>query len=153
MLRQTAISLNCTFFRVLDHWFTASQWARKVNKVQAKKLVKSNKSKKISGSFKLFSSSKINFWSFLKLQKMEFGQKNSWNQINQFHEKIIWLNSILCYFKNGQKLFFELSFMKFFLIYLISRVFFQDFFFNFLAHCAPCWWKFFWNWSFTRFLK
>ena len=29
----------------------------------------------ISGSFKLFPSSKIDFWSFLKLQKMEFGQK------------------------------------------------------------------------------
>ena len=30
----------------------------------------------IFGSFKLFSSSKIDFWPFLKLQKMEFGQKN-----------------------------------------------------------------------------
>ena len=27
------------------------------------------------GSFKLFPSSKIDFWPFLKLQKMEFGQK------------------------------------------------------------------------------
>ena len=34
----------------------------------------------ISGSFKLFLSSKIDFWPFLKLQKMEFGQtKFSWN--------------------------------------------------------------------------
>ena len=42
--------------------------------------MKSNKSKKklwnyIFGSFKLFPSSKIDFWPFLKLQKMEFGQK------------------------------------------------------------------------------
>ena len=29
----------------------------------------------IFGSFKLFPSSKIDFWPFLKLQKMEFGQK------------------------------------------------------------------------------
>ena len=34
----------------------------------------------ISGRFKLFSSSKIDFWSFWKLQKMKFGQKIfSWN--------------------------------------------------------------------------
>ena len=30
----------------------------------------------ILGSFKLFPSSKIDFWPFLKLQKMKFGQKN-----------------------------------------------------------------------------
>ena len=30
----------------------------------------------IFGSFKHFPSSKIDFWPFLKLQKMEFGQKN-----------------------------------------------------------------------------
>ena len=58
-----------------------SQWARKFKKVQAKKLVNSNKSKNFYvklhfGSFKLFSNSKIDFWPFLKLQKMEFGQKN-----------------------------------------------------------------------------
>ena len=29
----------------------------------------------LSGSFKLFPSSKIDFWPFLKLQKMEFGKK------------------------------------------------------------------------------
>ena len=28
------------------------------------------------GSFKLFPSSSIDFWPFLKLQKMDFGQKN-----------------------------------------------------------------------------
>ena len=32
--------------------------------------------KKISGSFKLFPSSKIDFWPFLKLQKKEVSQKN-----------------------------------------------------------------------------
>ena len=31
------------------------------------------------GSFKLFCSSKIDFWPLLKLQKMEFGQRNSCN--------------------------------------------------------------------------
>ena len=51
-----------------------------------KKLVKSNKSKTFSWNAflallkKLFSSSKIDFWPFLKLQKMEFGQNIfSWN--------------------------------------------------------------------------
>ena len=56
------------------------QRAKKFKKVQAKKLVKSNKSiffREIAffGSFKLFLSSKIDFWPFLKLQKMAFGQK------------------------------------------------------------------------------
>ena len=36
------------------------------------------------------------------------GQKNSWNQINQFHEKIFWPNFIFCHFKNDQKSIFEL---------------------------------------------
>ena len=37
--------------------------------------------------FKLFPSSKIVFWPFLKLQKMEFGQKNfSWNWFIWFQE-------------------------------------------------------------------
>ena len=55
-----------------------AQRARKIKKVQAKKHVKSNKSKHffswncIFGSFKLFASSKMDFWSFLKLQKMVF---------------------------------------------------------------------------------
>ena len=64
--------------------------------VQAKNLVKSNKSKIffklncISGSFKLFPSSKIDFWPFLKLQKIDFGQKIfSWNWFIWFHE-IFW---------------------------------------------------------------
>ena len=43
--------------------------------VQAKKLVKSNKKNSIFGSFKLFPSSKLDSWPFLRLQKMEFGQK------------------------------------------------------------------------------
>ena len=38
------------------------------------------------GSFKLFPSSKIDFWLFLKLQKMEFGQ-------NIFFVKLIYLIS------------------------------------------------------------
>ena len=50
----------------------------------------------IFGSFKLFHSSKIDFWPFLKLQKMEFGQKLfSWNWFICFHE------------------FFSLEFLKF----------------------------------------
>ena len=41
----------------------------------------------IFGSFKLFPHSKIDFWPFLKLQKMEFGQKkNLWNWFIWFHE-------------------------------------------------------------------
>ena len=59
------------------HKCFSSQWARKF-----KKLVKSNKSKKFFfvklhffGSFKLFPSSKIDFWPILKWQKMEFSQK------------------------------------------------------------------------------
>ena len=59
-----------------------SQWARKFKKVQAKKLVKSNKSKiffreiAFLAVINIFPSSKIDFWPFLKFQKMEFGQKN-----------------------------------------------------------------------------
>ena len=52
--------------------FTKHIFHRKYKKVQAKKLVKSNKS---FGSFKLFPRSKVDFWPFLKLQKMELGQK------------------------------------------------------------------------------
>ena len=53
----------------------ASLQARNFKKVQANKLVKSNKSNFfmwncIYGSFKLFPSSKIDFWPFLKLQKL-----------------------------------------------------------------------------------
>ena len=49
-----------------------TQLARKFKKVQAKKLVKSIfLSNCIFGSFELFPSSKIDFWPFLKLQKME----------------------------------------------------------------------------------
>ena len=35
--------------------------------------------------------------------------KNSWNQINQFHEEFFWPNSIFGDFKNGQKSIFELG--------------------------------------------
>ena len=52
-----------------------TQWARKIKKVQAKKLVKPKESiffREIAFlNFFLFSS-KIVFWPFLKLQKMEF---------------------------------------------------------------------------------
>ena len=38
------------------------------------------------------------------------GQKNSWNQVNQFHELFFfWPNSIFCNFKSGQKSIFELG--------------------------------------------
>ena len=56
--------------------------------------MKSNKSISwncIFGSFKLFPSSRIDFWPFLKLQKMEFGQRKiSWNLFIWFHE-FFWL--------------------------------------------------------------
>ena len=62
--------------------------AREFKKVQAKKLVKFFFSWNcIFGSFKLFPSSKIDFWPFLKLQNMEFGlNKISWNWFIRFHE-------------------------------------------------------------------
>ena len=50
-----------------------TQQAKKFEKVQAKKTREIKKI--IFGSFKLFPSSKIDFWSFLKLQKIEFGLK------------------------------------------------------------------------------
>ena len=37
------------------------------------------------------------------------GQKNLWNQINQFHEIFLLPKSIFCIFKNGQKSIFELG--------------------------------------------
>ena len=36
-------------------------------------------------------------------------QQNSWNQINQFHEKEFWPKAIFCNFKNVQKSIFELT--------------------------------------------
>ena len=73
------------------------------------------------------------------------GQKDSWNQINQFHEIFLWPNSIFCNFKNGQKSIFELGkslklpkmqfHEKFLFIYLISRVIFAWTFLNHLVHC------------------
>ena len=65
-------SISIYVLTILPYITTCStqQWARKFKKVQAKKLVKSNKSKQILwnctfGSFKLFPSSKIHFWLFL----------------------------------------------------------------------------------------
>ena len=70
-----------------------AQWARKFKNVQAKKLVKRNKSKilfswnSIFGIFKLSPSSKIDIWPILKLQKMEFGELFfSWNWFIWHHE-------------------------------------------------------------------
>ena len=60
-----------------------AQWARKFKIVQAKKLVKSNNSKNL-WHFKLFRSSKIDFWPFLKLQKMEFAQYFFFREIDLF---------------------------------------------------------------------
>ena len=50
-----------------------TQLARKFKKVQAKKLVKSNKLKKNFREIAFLTVLKIDFWLFLKLQKMEFG--------------------------------------------------------------------------------
>ena len=56
----------------------AAQWAIKFTKVQEKNSWNQIKSKKFFSPFlavlKLFPSSKIDFWPFLKLQKMDFGQ-------------------------------------------------------------------------------
>ena len=70
--------------------FQCTQWARKLKKVQAKKLVKSIFFREISflGCFKLFPSTKIDFWPFLKLQKNRTWSKKkfSWNWFIWFHE-------------------------------------------------------------------
>ena len=87
---------TCKNFRDL----VTSQWARKFEKVQAKKLVKSNTLKKLELNTYFTVGQKI--WK-------SPGQKNSWNLINQFHEKISWPNSIFCNFKNGEKSIFELG--------------------------------------------
>ena len=63
------------------------QWARKIKKVQAKKPSWNQINQFFSWNciFGSFTSSKIDFWPFLKLQKMEFGQENySW--FIWFHE-------------------------------------------------------------------
>ena len=61
-----------------------------LKKVQTKKIVKSNKTifswNCIFGSFKLFPSSKMDFWQFLKLQKMNLVKKNFMKLIYWFHE-------------------------------------------------------------------
>ena len=74
------IDLNYTCVRIwIRKAYYNPQQTRKHKKVQAKKLMKSNKSiffpwNCIFGSFKLFPSSKTYFWPVLKLQKMEFGE-------------------------------------------------------------------------------
>ena len=70
-----------------------SQRATKFKYVQAKKLVKSNKLKKMFfceiaflSVLKHFPSSKNDFWPYLKLQKVKFGQKNFVKLIYLIHE-------------------------------------------------------------------
>ena len=41
-----------------------------------------------------------------KIKKSSVQKKNSWNQINQFHEILFWPNSIFCNFKNCPKINF-----------------------------------------------
>ena len=77
---QPTHNFYCTIF-LFSANCVASQWVRKLKIVQAKKLVRSNKSKfflreiPFLAVLNFFPSSKIDFWPFLKLQKMEFGQK------------------------------------------------------------------------------
>ena len=77
-----------------SHLFVMGQKIKKKSK--QKKIVKSNNSifspwNCIFGSFKLFPTSKIDFWPFLKLQKNAiWSKKNSWNWFIWFHE-FIWL--------------------------------------------------------------
>ena len=64
---------------ILKIFIPNTHWARKFKKVQAKKLVKSNKSifsREIAflAVLNFSPSSKIDFCPFLKWQKMEFGQ-------------------------------------------------------------------------------
>ena len=78
---------NHNYWDIIILLISTTQWARKFKKVQAKKLVKSKKSISwncIFGSFKLFPSSKIDFWPLLNLQKMESGQKII-HEIDLFH--------------------------------------------------------------------
>ena len=94
-----------------------------LKKVQAKKLLKSNKSiffswNCIFGSFKLFPSSKIDFWPFLKLQKWNSAKKNnSWNWFIWFH-KFFWPGLFLNFLAH------------------CAAVFLNCTFFEFLAHCV-----------------
>jgi len=67
----------------------SAQWARKFKKVQAKKLMNSNKTKREIAFLvilKTFSPciSKIDFWPFLKSQKVDFGQKKIFREIDLF---------------------------------------------------------------------
>ena len=60
-----------------------------MKKVHAKKLAKSNKSKKFRelaflAVLNFFPVQKIDIWPFLKFKKMEFGQKNFFREINLF---------------------------------------------------------------------
>ena len=74
-----------------------------LKKSRQKKLVKSNKSKKFFREIaflavlNFFPSSKIDFWPFLKLQKMAFGQnKFSWNWFIWFHDLFYFIFSWNC---------------------------------------------------------
>ena len=89
-----------------------TQRDKRFKKVQAKKLMKSNffSWNCISGNFKLFPSSKIDFWPFMKLQKIKFGQKISWNWFIWFDEFFcpgLFFNFLTQYgpLNKGQKMF------------------------------------------------
>ena len=84
-----------------------TQWVRKFKKVQAKKLVKSNKSKKFFRENAFVAVLKI-----FPVQKLILA-------IFEIAKNGIWSKNL---------------FVK--LIYLISRAFWPGLFFNFLAHCA-----------------
>ena len=70
------------------------RWAgQKILKSQGKKLVKSNKIFSWNynfGSFKLFPSSKIDFWPFLKWQLMEFGWKFFFMKLIYLISRVFW---------------------------------------------------------------
>ena len=82
-LQQTANIQQTKYAPSIFQQFAIRLHSRPENfkKSRPKKLVKSNRKINffswncISSSFKLFPSSKNDFWPFLKLQKMEFGQK------------------------------------------------------------------------------
>ena len=83
----------------------------------------------ISGSFKLFPSSKIEFWPFLKLQKMEVGQK-------KFSAKLIYLI---------WRVFLAWTFLNFLTYCAIPicttriTILHITLFFSFLPHCDYGW--------------
>ena len=114
------------FVCLVFEYLTDHSRPENLRKSRQKKLVKSIyfSCNCISDGYKLFPSSKIDFWSFLKLQKMEFGQKNFVKLIYLISRVFFawtFLNFLARCVRSGMKTWFQVIWWTFFLPYQFFR--------------------------------